>query len=65
MVDFKHLMEKQDLQNVINALCERSNRCTICYNDTDGKNCAKCDEYYSECTCTPLTTDQIINGVEL
>ena len=62
MVDFKHLNKVREMQEIINALCERVSRCTICYNDMKGQNCAACSQYYSECTCTPLTPDQIING---
>jgi len=50
---------------IITALCEVSNRCSVCYQDIDGANCESCDEYYAECTCKPLTPKQIVDGDDI
>ena len=47
---------------IITALCEASNRCSVCYGFIDGQDCVKCIEYYSECSCKHLTPEQIVNG---
>lgn len=44
---------------IITALCEESNRCSICYDTMTGDSCDQCGEYYSECICKPLTPKQI------
>jgi len=57
--------ERDTLQEIKVALCEKYDRCTVCYrymSVTDRANCGGCEEYYCECNCTPLTPDQIING---
>ena len=53
------------LQEIITALSEYYTRCTICYRHTIGNNCHKCNEYYLECTCTPLTASEITEGVDM
>lgn len=45
---------------ILNALCEYHHRCPICFGYMDIMNCKNCKEYYSECTCTPLTPQQIL-----
>ena len=50
------------LQEIITALADYHNRCTVCYRHSKGSNCEKCNEYYLECTCTPLTAQQIAQG---
>ena len=59
------MMSKLDssLREIITALTDYHNRCTICYRHTNGDNCEKCNEYYLDCTCTPLTPSQITQGV--
>ena len=51
-----------ELIDIITALCEVSSKCPRCYRSQDGANCTKCNEYYAECNCKPLTKDEIING---
>ena len=51
------------LREIITALSDYHNRCTICYRYSKGNNCEKCNEYYLDCTCTPLTPSQITQGV--
>jgi len=53
------------LQEIITALSDYHERCTICYRHTIGNSCHKCNECYLECTCTPLTPSQIIQGVDM
>jgi len=47
------------LREIITALSDYHNRCTICYRHSKGDNCEKCNEYYLDCSCTPLTPSQI------
>lgn len=58
-------LEKIDeLERVIGALCEYHRRCPTCYNIMNGGDCVPCKNYYGECICTPLTPEQIIDGVD-
>jgi len=60
-------MSKLDssLQEIITALSDYHNRCTICYRYSKGNNCEKCNKYCLECTCQPLTPSQITQGVDM
>lgn len=49
-------------RDIINALCETYGLCPVCYRRMNGMDCDKCINYYSECSCVPLTPLEIING---
>jgi len=54
----------KDNQEIINALCESCDRCTVCFGYMDinkKENCGRCNEYYCECNCEPLKPMDIIN----
>ncbi len=51
------------LREIITALSDYHNRCTICYRHTNGDNYEKCNTYYLDCKCVPLTPFQITQGV--
>lgn len=49
-------------REIITALSDYHNRCTICYRYSKRNNCEECNKYYLDCTCTPLTSYQIMHG---
>lgn len=53
-----------DKDYIITALCEVARRCSICYNIQNGSECIPCKDYYGECTCKPLTPEEIVDGVD-
>jgi hypothetical protein len=60
-----HELELYEKDRIITALCEVTDRCSVCYREmSTGTDCSGCDEYYSECPCPPLTEEQILNGYE-
>ena len=51
--------------DIVTALCDRHNRCTICYRETTGGGCKNCNEdYYLDCICTPMTPSEIVNDFD-
>ncbi len=51
------------LREIITALSDYHDRCTMCYRYSKGDNCEKCNTYYLDCKCIPLTPSQITRGV--
>ena len=50
-----------ELIDIITALCGRLRLCTVCYRHMEGMNCSKCEAYYTDCSCEPLTKTEIEN----
>ncbi len=51
----------RDTENLY-ALTEYHGRCPTCFWNMKGDLCGSCENYYSECDCTPLTPSEIIEG---
>lgn len=60
MTDF----ETEEMQNAFWALLEYDRRCPKCYRYMDGGNCGKCETYYGDCDCTPMTPNEIRDDEE-
>lgn len=50
------------LEKIICALTEYYRLCPGCYRNMNGDKCTKCQEYYLDCPCTPLTPEQLVEG---